>query len=185
MRKYKFIGLTEMFYGYKMQQIQAVRDFGNVKKGEVGGWVCYDGQLSHDGDCWVGFNSRISYNICVCDNAQLFRSNIFGSCVVGKSAVLEDVNTSVFGRIYHTIKNCDNVTSIIQTNYDICYSGYEIVKGKKEHYISVGCQVHKVSDWLNETFRNKVIRAANFPKSKVESFLYILMFICKEHRIKI
>ena len=185
MRKYKFTKNALDWNGYKLRQIQAVRDFGNVRKGDLGGWICYDAQLSHEGDCWIGEDSRIGYGVTVDENAQLIDSWIFGDCSIRNRAVLDCVNCYIFGRVHHTIESCDCVTSILQNWYSICYSGYEIANGKKEHYISVGCQVHKVSDWMNENFRNTIIRRNLFPKSKVESFLNILKFICQEHKIKI
>lgn len=185
MRKYKFNGKSEVYRGYKVRQIQAVRDFGNVKKGDAGGWICYDGALSHEGDCWIDSDSIIGSEICIHDNAQLIDTRIVGDCMIYGNARIEGCRGSVYGRINHTMTDLKQITSILSNIYDICYSGYEIVNGKKEHYISVGCQSHKVSEWLNESFRNKVIRETQFPKSKIDSFLDILKFICKENRIKI
>ncbi len=55
MKKYKI--LTDrsdtLYDGTKVYQIQALRDFGNVRKGDIGGWVESESNLSQDGDCWV------------------------------------------------------------------------------------------------------------------------------------
>ena len=39
--------------GHVLHRIKALRDFGNVKKGDIGGWIECEDNLSHGGDCWV------------------------------------------------------------------------------------------------------------------------------------
>lgn len=39
--------------GYVLHRIKALRDFGNVKKGDIGGWIECEDNLSHDDDYWV------------------------------------------------------------------------------------------------------------------------------------
>ena len=59
----------------RVYRIRALRDFGNVKKGDVGGYVESEQNLSHDGDCWVTDdaivrgNARVSGNALVSDRA--------------------------------------------------------------------------------------------------------------------
>ena len=38
---------------YGLYRIEALKDFGNVKKGDKGGWIEKEANLSQDGDCWV------------------------------------------------------------------------------------------------------------------------------------
>ena len=46
-------------------RIVALRDFSDVKKGDVGGWVESEKNLSHDGDCWISGDAMVSGNSCV------------------------------------------------------------------------------------------------------------------------
>lgn len=39
--------------GHVLHRIKALRDFGNVRKGDIGGWIENEDNLSHDDDCWV------------------------------------------------------------------------------------------------------------------------------------
>ena len=41
-------------------RVVAVRSFGNVKNGEVGGLVVSEANLSHDDLAWVSGNARVS-----------------------------------------------------------------------------------------------------------------------------
>ncbi len=46
--------------GTKLFRIKALRDFSNVKAGDLGGWVEKEGNLSQEGNAWWNDNS---YNI--------------------------------------------------------------------------------------------------------------------------
>lgn len=53
MKKYKLTKETREVGGCVLHRIKALRDFGNVKKGNLGGWVESEDNLSHDGNCWI------------------------------------------------------------------------------------------------------------------------------------
>lgn len=46
-------------YGVKLFQIRCLRTFGHVQKGDLGGYVEKEDNLSHSGDAWVSGNARI------------------------------------------------------------------------------------------------------------------------------
>ena len=52
-------------------RITALRDFGTIKKGTIGGKVEGPDNLSHEGNCWVYGNARVSGNAVVSGNAQV------------------------------------------------------------------------------------------------------------------
>jgi len=73
-----------------MYRIKALRSFGCIKEGALGGYIESEDNLSHEGYCWV-FSSaqvygnarvddnarvygsvRLSGNVHICDNAQIF-----------------------------------------------------------------------------------------------------------------
>ena len=45
--------------GHVLHRIKALRDFGIVKKGDIGGWIECEDNLSHDDDCWVYGEARV------------------------------------------------------------------------------------------------------------------------------
>ena len=51
-KKYKFTKETVNHWGITLRRIVATRDFGDVKKGDVGGFIQAEGNLSHEGTCW-------------------------------------------------------------------------------------------------------------------------------------
>ena len=75
--------------GVELFRIKALVDIERhgVKKGDLGGWIEKESNLSHDGDAWVYGNSwvygdaRVSGNACVSGNAQVYGN----ACVSGNA----------------------------------------------------------------------------------------------------
>lgn len=65
--------------GKKLFRIKALIDFGDVKAGEVGGYVEKEGNVSQDGDARVYGNARISGNAWVSGNADYTLIQGFGT----------------------------------------------------------------------------------------------------------
>ena len=47
-------------FGRTLYRIKATTDFGDVEKGELGGYIEKEENLSHLGDAWVSGNARVS-----------------------------------------------------------------------------------------------------------------------------
>lgn len=59
MKKYEFTGETKAFNGTTLHRIRALKDFGYVEAGDLGGWIEKEENLSHDGRCWVYGTARV------------------------------------------------------------------------------------------------------------------------------
>lgn len=70
--KYKLL-LDESinWYGMTLYRIQALRDFGNVKAGDRGGYVERETNLSHHGNCWIGGDAKIGGNAKIGGDAKV------------------------------------------------------------------------------------------------------------------
>lgn len=87
--KYEFTGETKPNGGKVLRRIRAARDIyfpdGHlfVKKGELGGWIEKEENLSHEGSCWVGENG------IVCDDAIVSgEAYVYGRAIVAQNAVV-------------------------------------------------------------------------------------------------
>ena len=58
-KKYKLTDETINVGGKKLCRIEALKDFGDVKKGDKGGFIEDEHNLSHDGNSWVYDNARV------------------------------------------------------------------------------------------------------------------------------
>ena len=69
MKKYELTEETVTVYGKTLYRIRAVRDFGSVKTGDLGGYIEKEENLSHSGNAWVYGNAWVSSNAYVSGNA--------------------------------------------------------------------------------------------------------------------
>lgn len=70
-RKYEFTGEEKLFYGRTLKRIKAKISFGNVVRGEVGGWIEKEENLSEYGNAWVYGNAEVYGNAKVYGNAEV------------------------------------------------------------------------------------------------------------------
>ena len=62
--------ITNMF-GKKLFRIKALVEFGNVKAGELGGYVEKEENVSQDGNAWVSGDAEVSGDARVSGNAEV------------------------------------------------------------------------------------------------------------------
>ena len=73
MKKYELIEESKAtFVGIDIYRIRALRDFGNVKAGDIGGWVCSEDNLSQEGNCWIYDEAKCLDNARILDNAKMY-----------------------------------------------------------------------------------------------------------------
>lgn len=70
-RKYEFTEETTNTDGTILHRIRAVKDFGDVKKGDVGGFIEKEENLSHDGSAWIYDRARVYGNIQIAGNTRI------------------------------------------------------------------------------------------------------------------
>ena len=59
-------------FGKKLFRVKALVAFGNVEKGELGGFIENEDNLSHDGNAWVSGNAQVSGNARVSGDAVVY-----------------------------------------------------------------------------------------------------------------
>ena len=120
--KYKLTKNKKTIGDVTVYQIEALKDFLNVKKGDLGGWIEKESNLSQQGDCWVSCRARVYDNAIVSDNAWVFgnaqvsgcawvsgNARVFGNArVSGNVMVYGDAWVSGNARVYGRAMVCDN-----------------------------------------------------------------------------
>lgn len=77
-------------------RIKALRDFGDVKKGDVGGYVENEHNLSHEGDCWIYNNAKVYDNAEILGNARIYNNAyIYNNAKIDDNAKIYD-NAEIF-----------------------------------------------------------------------------------------
>lgn len=108
-RKYELTKTTVKVGDRVLHRIRALKTFGDVKKGDLGGWVEKENNLSQEGDCWiydearvygdarVFGNANVSMYASVFDNAEVYEhAEVFGNAEVSGNARIFGVAT-LFG----------------------------------------------------------------------------------------
>ena len=103
-KKFELTTDTKMFLGRKLFRIKALISFGNVKSGDLGGYVEKESNLSHDNNAWVYGNAqvygnaRVSGNAWVSGDAQVYgNARVYGNAwVSGDARVCGDADYLCF-----------------------------------------------------------------------------------------
>lgn len=96
-KKYRFTKETMEIRGHIIHRIKAVKDFGYIKKGSLGGWIEKEENLSHDDNCWVDNNAKIFGNAKVSENARIFGDAlVYGNAKISGNAIVGD-NAKISG----------------------------------------------------------------------------------------
>ena len=95
-KKYELlIDDTYEFFDVTVFRIKALISFGNVKKGELGGYVEKEDNLCHSGNAWVYDDAKVRGNARVYGNAEVSGDAlVFGNAKVYDNALVTD-NASV------------------------------------------------------------------------------------------
>ena len=88
--KYELTDDTITIDGIILHQIKALRSFGNVTKGDLGGWVEKEDNLSQMGDAWIYIIAKVYGNALICNNAWIGgNAKVHGNAVVCDNAMVE------------------------------------------------------------------------------------------------
>ena len=118
-KKYKLTDETINVNGKTLYRIKSLKDFGNVKKGDKGGFVEKEKNLSQSGDCWVYDNAKVYNNAKVFDYADIYgNAEIFGNAIVsGNARVYGNAKVYHYAMVYDNAEVCDN--AIISGNAEV------------------------------------------------------------------
>lgn len=85
--KYEITEKTTITNGKVLKRIRSLKDFDNVKKGQYGGYVESERNLSQKGSCWVNGLACVYEDALVCEDAMVSGSSIIsGKAIIGGSA---------------------------------------------------------------------------------------------------
>ena len=134
MRKYEFTGETKTLCdGTVLHRIRALIDIDLgwrvVKAGELGGWLEYERNLSHYGNCWVYGNAKVY------GDAEVYGyADVYGNAEVCGNAVVCE-NAEVCGNAVV----CGNAEvfsgAVVRGNANVCGDAHVF---KKDHVLVIG-----------------------------------------------
>ena len=114
-KKYKLTDECITLGDKKLYRIEALKDFASIKKGDKGGFVESEDNLSQIGDCWIYDDAEVYGNARVFENAKAYNdANIHGNAVVCG-------NAKVYGNaaVYSNAEIFSDATVISDSDYII------------------------------------------------------------------
>lgn len=90
--------------GCPMFRIRALRDFGNIKAGDLGGYVSGEHNLCHEGNAWIADEaqasgrSRVYGDALLADRARMFDGAQLYETAQARGDVQIGGNTQIYGR---------------------------------------------------------------------------------------
>ena len=102
MKKYRLTDEKIIVGCRTLYRIQALRDFGDVKEGEFGGWIESEKNLSHEGSAWISGNALVSGSALVYGDARVSgNALVYGDArVYGDAWVYGDARVSGDAWVY-------------------------------------------------------------------------------------
>ena len=155
-KKYRLTGNHINIGNRILYQIEALKDFGDVKAGDLGGYIESEENLSQYDNAWVFDNARVYGNACVFDNARVYGN----ACVFGDAQIKSARDYIVFknwwssGR-YFTWTRSNNMWKVgcfYGTGEELIKKAYNDSKESGREYERV---VRYVEEILEENYGNK------------------------------
>ena len=153
-KKYKLTDETKVYNGKTLYRIQALKNFSYVNKGQKGGFVETENNLSQENDCWIyddamvfddarvsGY-AEVAQNAIVCGRSKVANNAlVYGHAFVKDSAVTESSgvgdNAIVTNNVYIT------GLSRIKGNTKID-KGVVVMNG----FFNGDCKIHRQDDFI-------------------------------------
>ena len=144
-KKYKLTDECITLGDKKLYRIEALKDFSDVEKGEKGGFVENERNLSQENNCWiyddakvfdnasVFGNAIVGENACIKDNARVFENaivsgnakiygyaKIYGIALIYENAIVcENAKVYEFAKVYSNAEIFSDATVISDSDYII------------------------------------------------------------------
>ena len=139
-----------------LYRVKALKNFGDVKKGDIGGYVENPNNLSHKGYCWVYDDAKI-YN----------EARIYGNAQVSNCAVI-DGNAQIYGNAQ--VSNCAVIDGNAQIYGDSEVWGYAIIR---DNALIYGDSVISGNAFIGGYTEIKTGRHIGYIEEKFKNVLYI------------
>ncbi len=168
MKKYEFTGVSQPWIkGKTLHQIRAVRDFGNVHAGDIGGFIEKEYNLSHQGKAWITRDAK-AYG-----DSKIYGNALITGCALISGDAKVYGNASVGGQshIFGNAIICDYARIKRTTDY-ISISGFGESGGNITAFMS-GDEIFMVCGNFNGSthdFYAKMVEQYGNNKYTVEYF---------------
>lgn len=163
MEKYKLGKLEYVDKTRWLYRIIALKDFADVKKGDIGGFIKSENNLSQEGNCWIYDNAEVMDNALVQGNARIVGNAMISrnafineNAIVGGHAKVSD-NAEIYGHAYIG-DNAEVVVFSLIGGYTRCLKNniYNNIKLAEEKNKDEEVQIEEINKILMKEFGKTV-----------------------------
>lgn len=107
--KYEFTGETKIVNGVTLHRIKALKDFGKIRKGDIGGWIEAERNVSIYNTAWVFGQAQVYGNAFVAEGATVAdEAQIRGdTSIYGNAGIYNEAQVYGAARIFGTAQLYD------------------------------------------------------------------------------
>lgn len=167
-----------MIDGEPVYRIKALKSFGDVKKGDIGGFVDDEDNLSHEGNCWIYGDAAVYGGGCLYDNACV-SDNVR---VFGNAELFDDARASGNARIYDEsiVRGNSQISGDVQIYHEAHVSGNACISGDTEIYVDTYIE----DDALISSNDDMYVVTDLYVPFTTEGSSVLSFFKCKDNTIK-
>ena len=193
MKKYELlVDDTITFFGVQLFRIKALISFSGIEKGEVGGYIASEKNLSQYGDAWVYGDARVSGNARVSGDARVYGdawvsgdARVYGDAwVYGDARVYGNARVSGDARVYGNARVSGDARVYGDADYIVFKntwsSGRYFTYTKSNKKWRVGCFYGNGHELIKKAYKDSQ-KSGDFYKAYVE-FVEKLEEIEKIHK---
>lgn len=109
-KKYMLTDETKVIDGRTLHRVKALKDFGDIEAGSLGGFIEKEENLSQEREAWVNENACVFGYAQIYDNAQIFgNALVYGIArVCGNACIFDEARVYGSARIYDDVQVYNN-----------------------------------------------------------------------------
>jgi pectate lyase len=135
--------------GVPLYRIRSLRDFGDVKKGDLGGYIESTRNLDR-GDCsWVGENAKVYGNSQVYHDAKVYGNALIYNAYISRSSIFDHAIICGHRSIFYKCKIFGNATLDI-SSYNRVWNSLYLDHGYWNRSLEIDVELYLISSTLEK-----------------------------------
>lgn len=163
-RKYELTDKTIQISGRTLHRIKALKDFGDVKKGDIGGYVENEWNLSQNDECWIYGKAKAYDHAIVCLDAKIYDNvRISGNAIIAdKASAHGNVWIREYAFVHESAKLYDSATvyGIANIRSNAIVTGRAVITGND--WITQDAAIHFTEDYATVQGFGSIYRSTTF-----------------------
>lgn len=109
-KKFELTDITTEYEERALYRIRALKNFSNIRVGELGGWVSDENNLSQSGDCWIYNNAKCMDSARMYDDSRMYYNAVMydDSCMYNYSEMHDNAKMYDYSEMHGHSKMLGN-----------------------------------------------------------------------------